>query len=143
MAAILGGGYPPQRSLSRAKRLAVVERDQIRCRLCGAAGEEIDHIDGSSSDLSNLRLLCQACHRKVTGEHLVPANREEVEQARALWARVIAAQPGRLCDDDQRWASGWRSLLAERQQWLWASNDLVIDETYLDLSGYNTDGSVA
>lgn len=136
MAAILGGGYPPERSLPRAVRLAVIESDQCRCRLCGAPGEEIDHIDGSSSDLSNLRLLCQACHRKVTEEHLVPATAGEVEEARALWARVMAVQPCRLCDDDQRWASGWRSLLAERQEWL-ESGDVAADEVCIDPSDYD------
>jgi 5-methylcytosine-specific restriction endonuclease McrA len=116
MAVILGGGYPPARTLPPAVRAAVMERDQGRCRLCGAPGEEIDHIDGSSPEFSNLRLLCKACHRQVTEEQLVPATAQQAEEARALWARVTAVRPRRLCDDEQRWASGWRALLATRQE---------------------------
>jgi len=57
-AIILGGVYPPARSLPSAVRAAVIERDQSLCRLCGAPGEETDHIDGSSPDLSDPGLLC-------------------------------------------------------------------------------------
>jgi 5-methylcytosine-specific restriction endonuclease McrA len=136
MAVILGGGYPPRRSLPRAVRLAVIQRDQGRCRLCGAPGAEVDHIDGSSPDLTNLRLLCQACHRKVTEEGLVPATVEQAEEARALWARVRAVRPHRLCDDEQRWASVWQALLAERREWL-ESGDVGADEVCIDPSDYD------
>lgn len=137
MAMILGGGYPPARSLPPAVRAAVIERDQGLCRLCGAPGEEIDHIDGSSPDLSNLRLLCQACHRNVTEEHLVPATAERAEEARVLWERVRAFRPRRLCDDEQRWAPSWRALRAERQEWLWAGGAVAAEEVCLDPSDYD------
>jgi 5-methylcytosine-specific restriction endonuclease McrA len=137
MAVILGGGYPPQRSLPRAVRLAVIERDQGRCRLCGAPGEEVDHIDGSSPALNNLRLLCRACHRKVTEDNLVPATAEQAEEAQALWSRVRAVRPRRLCDDEQRWASGWRALLAKHQEWWWDSDDVASEEVCIDPSDYD------
>lgn len=137
MAIILGGGYPAERSLPPAVRRAVVERDQGLCRLCGAPGEQIDHIDGSSADLSNLRLLCQACHRKVTEEHLVPATAEQAEEAHALWTRVRATRPRRICDNEQRWASGWRVLLADRRDWLRDPGYVEADEVCLDPSDYD------
>jgi 5-methylcytosine-specific restriction endonuclease McrA len=137
MAIILGGGYPPARSLPPAVRATVIERDQSRCRLCGAPGEEIDHLDGSSPDLNNLRLLCKVCHRKVTEENLVPATAEEAAEAQALWARVRAVRPRRLCDDEQRWPSGWRTLLPRRQERLWEPDDVAADEVCIDPSDYD------
>lgn len=133
MAVILGGGYSRRRSLPRAVRLAVIERDQGRCRLCGALGEEIDHIDGSSPDMANLRLLCKACHRRVTEKHLVPATRQQTEEAQALLSRVRAVRPRRLCDDEQHWASRWRTLMAERQEWLWYGGDGPVTDLAIDL----------
>ena len=41
-------------------------------RACGAPGKELDHIvplhAGGTDEPSNLRLLCQACHREITGQ---------------------------------------------------------------------------
>lgn len=52
----LGGGYrATARRLSPARRVEVVARDAGRCVLCGKPGEEIDHIDGDSDELNNLR----------------------------------------------------------------------------------------
>lgn len=60
--------------LAHARFLAacvrVRERDAGRCRVCGAAGwAEVHHIRyrsrGGSDDLSNLVLLCKACHDAV------------------------------------------------------------------------------
>ena len=53
-------------------RHAVFQRDQYRCRECGASKEdgvtlEIDHIipvaKGGTNDISNLQTLCKACNR--------------------------------------------------------------------------------
>lgn len=119
MALLLGGGYPgPERRLSRATRDAVIERDQV-CTSCGAPGVEIDHIEGSSDDLSNLQLLCTECHRAKTRAMLVTAPPEKQEEARALWAlRVLPPTATRLCDDTERWPSEWRLLKARRREHL-------------------------
>jgi hypothetical protein len=112
------------------------ERDHGLCRLCGAPGEATDHIDGSSSELTNLRLLCRACHRPVTEQHLVPLSLEQAELARKLWGRVAAARPRRLCDDEQRWAAGWRELLEWRRDWL-EYGDVAADEVCIDPSDFD------
>lgn len=73
----------------------------------------------------------------MTEEHLVPATAEQAEEARALWARVRAVRPRRLCDDEQRWASSWRALRAERQEWVWEAGEVAADEVCIDPSGYD------
>lgn len=119
MAHLLGGGYPkPERRLPRATREAVFARDQV-CVSCGAPGVEIDHIEGSSGDLSNLQLLCTECHRVKTRAMLVTAPPEKQEEADALWAgRVRPLMPTRLCDDTDQWPKAWRSLKARRKEHL-------------------------
>jgi hypothetical protein len=58
-----GGGYPQsQRRLSMPVRQAVFERDNWKCTLCGKKATQIDHIAGSSSDMSNLRAACADCN---------------------------------------------------------------------------------
>src|SRR5690349_16970443 len=67
LAHILSGGYDARlRKLPLDVRRAVFERDAFRCRSCGVQGTEVDHIRGSSSELSNLQLLCSDCHREKT-----------------------------------------------------------------------------
>lgn len=49
----------------------VLERDGYACVQCGATAPlEVDHIvplaGGGSNEMSNLRTLCRACHRRVT-----------------------------------------------------------------------------
>jgi hypothetical protein len=95
MAHILGGGYPKaQRRFSPEVRAAVIERDGGRCRLCGAEGTEIDHIEDSSADLANLQLLCRSCHRSKTEQVLEPAPPEARRAGAALWSEL---RPDSLC----------------------------------------------
>lgn len=62
-------------------------RDGNTCQLCGAAGNEVDHITnrlaGGTDDESNLRVLCAGCHRAKT-------------QAEATEARARRRARGRL-----------------------------------------------
>lgn len=96
----LSGGYDSSaRALTRQTRRAVWARDEDRCVLCDAPGAEVDHIDGSSGDMSNLRLLCLPCHRQVTDVHLRPITDPAMEAVRqALIARMEAVEPIRECD---------------------------------------------
>jgi 5-methylcytosine-specific restriction endonuclease McrA len=100
LALVVGGGYPkPERSLPAAVRKAVIARDGGLCQLCGEAGKDIDHIGGSSSELTNLRLLCKKCHNKKTVPGLVPITTpEHRERAKELRARIRAKKPKRQCD---------------------------------------------
>jgi 5-methylcytosine-specific restriction endonuclease McrA len=120
VAHLLAGGYPEQiRRLSPATRKAVWDRDHGRCRLCGAPGNEIDHISDSSSALGNLQLLCTTCHQRKTRERMVPASAESKRRIEQWWrVRVAPEEPIYLCDDQQQWAVRQRQLRKERKEWL-------------------------
>jgi 5-methylcytosine-specific restriction endonuclease McrA len=108
IASTLAGGYDePGRRVSPRVRQEVVERDGGLCVFCGAPGAEIDHVAGPSAELTNLRLLCRDCHRRVTETHLVPLRPEHRERAIELLARIRALRPLHPCDAAE-WATTWR-----------------------------------
>ena len=116
--AVTDGGYPSTlRELDLDTRNAVVERDGGRCVLCGQPGIEIDHIAGSSSELSNLQLLCHDCHMAKTQENFRPI--EPGSQADKIWselmARINSPEPMHECDNEVTWPSRWRQIAAERR----------------------------
>lgn len=75
----LSGGYDAAaRHLTKEVRIFVKVRDENLCQLCGAVGTEIDHIDGDSSELSNLQLLCDPCHNKKSRSHYKPITEPEI-----------------------------------------------------------------
>lgn len=115
---LLGGGYQALgRDLDTGTHLQVKTRDDGKCRLCGKAGTEIDHIDGSSADLDNLQLLCSDCHRAKTAESLVPALPEEQAQLVGMYlTRVVPDVPTLLADDESEWRHRWRGLKKARKQ---------------------------
>jgi len=120
LAHILAGGYRGNlRQLSSALRKTVIDRDHGRCRRCGAAANQIDHIDGDSNDLDNLQLLCERCHNEKTMAHLVQispdTHPEEWARRDALLSRVASSRPTRLCDGSE-WNSLWRVVYAMRRQ---------------------------
>lgn len=118
LAHLLAGGYAEQaRRLPRATRKQVWERDQGRCRECGKPGEEIDHINGDSSSLTNLQLLCKICHHGKTAARMVPASADQQRDIKALEReRVVPDEPTRLCDDRDQWATVERQLRRERRE---------------------------
>jgi hypothetical protein len=138
--AVLGRGYDQRkRRLSPDKRVEVVARDGGRCRECGGLGAEVDHVRGSGSDLENLRLLCKACHRRKTEASLRPLNSLPEEEQREkrklidkLEARVSAAIPQRLCDDEMGWDRQWPLLQKERQRLIadWEERSVFVGTPY-------------
>lgn len=68
-----------RRYRARAKRITtqqirdVFSRDRV-CRKCGGPGKDVDHVipvhRGGQTELSNLQLLCRACHRLKSGADL-------------------------------------------------------------------------
>ena len=77
------GGYDrAARELPAETRAAVIERDGRRCVLCRNPGTDVDHIDGDSPDLSNLRLLCSPCHNAVTWSHVTGGRVDDPEVSR-------------------------------------------------------------
>ncbi len=101
MAHVLAGGYPEhKRRLTPEVRRAVKERGQHLCKLCRGPGEQIDHVDGDSNDLPNLRLLCADCHDGVTSQRIRPLpDGHPTRLARAaIMLRIAAAEPLLPCD---------------------------------------------
>jgi len=112
------------RQLSPVKRQQVIERDKGACRVCGAVGTEIDHINGYSDDLDNLQLLCHDCHSEKTEANMVPITpvHERYEEILAreseLRSRIDAPTPLRPCDDETNWNNLYKELMAEQRQLL-------------------------
>lgn len=114
---LIGGYRSLGRTLSTSTRAEVKQRDGGRCQQCGKPGLEIDHIDGSSADLSNLQLLCGDCHRAKTAQNMVPASDESRARLQAFFlARVMPDEPRLLADDEVEWASLWRGLKSGRKK---------------------------
>jgi 5-methylcytosine-specific restriction endonuclease McrA len=105
----LGAGYDESaRRISPARRRAIWERDDGRCVTCGHPAEEIDHRDGPSDELTNLRLLCQPCHRQKTALRVIPIhNPSLLRDAEVLRSREQATAALRACDSSD-WAATWR-----------------------------------
>jgi HNH endonuclease len=118
LAFIMAGSYSAlERTLSPSVRAAVKERDSGLCQSCGKRGAEIDHISGSSAELSNLQLLCNNCHREKTMENMVPAPEEEKALIAGLFIeRVFPDVPKLLADDEKAWKGAWMALKNERRE---------------------------
>ncbi len=117
IAMILGGGYPAKaRALSREEREAIFVRDDQRCRLCGAPATEVDHIAGSSSDPANLQALCGPCNLAKARAHFRSATPKETAEGNAIWARIRATQPIRLCDDEKQWDELRKEIATEQRK---------------------------
>jgi 5-methylcytosine-specific restriction endonuclease McrA len=117
IAHILGGGYPERAcSLSDEQREAIFIRDNRRCCLCGAPATSIDHIAGSSPDPSNLQALCKPCNMAKARAHFRKATLEEAAEGNAIWARIRATQPVRLCDDEKQWNELQKEIAAEQRK---------------------------
>jgi 5-methylcytosine-specific restriction endonuclease McrA len=116
-AMILGGGYNKKRRPRESVRQLVIDRDGGRCQICLGPGSEIDHKKGSSNDLANLQVLCDACHNKKTVATFITITKEshpeEWAKAEELRERVEAAEP-RLCDSGI-WDSIWEELMRKRR----------------------------
>ncbi len=117
VAHVLGGGYPEKaRSLSDEQREAIFKRDNRRCRLCGEPATEIDHIAVSSSDPNNLQALCKPCNMAKARAHFRKATPKEAAEGEAIWARIRATQPARLCDDEKHWDELRKEIAAEQRK---------------------------
>ena len=80
----------------RVLRMAILERDDFRCKGCGCHGRlEVDHIKpvrthpALSYDPNNLQALCPSCHTKKTRiecGHPAPIQ----TPARNAWVKAVA-----------------------------------------------------
>jgi len=120
-----GGGYPSaERTISAELRKGIFERDQYTCQRCGVEATQIDHIDGSSNDPSNLQALCADCNLERVTENLTVITKEtnpeewvRLEQFYSSIAlRIAAPTPVRICDDSDNWEKLWREILKTRRK---------------------------
>ncbi|MDP1609694.1 MAG: HNH endonuclease [Sulfuritalea sp.] len=111
---LFGGGYPTEaRTMSEELRAQIFERDGAICQFCGAPATEIDHIEGSSNDPSNLRALCKPCNMNRPMDRAVtvtldtdPEQFSKLEQyAMGLAVRIASPKPVKVCDDEIHWMS--------------------------------------
>lgn len=117
---ILSGGYDADtRHVPDAMRQSVIERDGGKCRSCGGAGSEIDHITGDESIPENLQLLCAECHRQKTMRNF---ERLSADEHPTLWAkaamldeRALRDEPSRLCDHPD-WRNLYQSIRSARRR---------------------------
>jgi 5-methylcytosine-specific restriction protein A len=56
-----------------ATRARVLARDGHRCRECGAAAAEVDHVIRGIEDDANLQSLCVPCHARKTAAEAAAA----------------------------------------------------------------------
>ncbi len=120
---LLSGGYNArERNISNDIREAVIASAGSRCSLCGKHGTEIDHILGTSDELSNLQLLCWSCHTKKTAEGFKeltpdhPRYKEIMRRVQKLDDRIYAIIPVRECDNEEKWDDNYRTVLKKRKQ---------------------------
>lgn len=157
LALIVGGGYRKrEREVPEEVRAEVFRRSGGLCQNCGVAldfaarhggtAATIQHIDGDSNDLSNLKAFCWACNTsdalsKV--DETAPGSPEEA-LAGELQARWTAREPLRICDDDQRWSSVWRDLARSTTQLIREQDseyDSLSDEDLPGFMGWTEQGT--
>lgn len=119
VAHVLAGGYAEKdRRISPEARHTVMENAGGHCQRCGRmfnpddseATATIQHLNGSSSELSNLRAWCRRCNMADAQSRFSPVlddapESRAFEELRARWESPI---PLRACDDDERWNGDWR-----------------------------------
>lgn len=119
-ALIYGGGYPKQaRRIPPEVRRAVLDRDGGRCKSCGQAGNEVDHVAGNSAEIENLQLLCHACHMEKTQRSFRPITPDDTEVIRLrneILRRIKVNEPERLCDREDVWERLWPMLLKRARE---------------------------
>lgn len=126
LAFIVSGGYDKKsRRLSRSIRESVLERSKGKCEICEKPGADIDHISGSSSELTNLQYLCKSCHNSKTEKPIVTlepgTERYDFVKSKKeyFWECVQADPPLRICHDEEKWQSAWRSFTKKRKEYVY------------------------
>ncbi|WP_244937134.1 HNH endonuclease [Leptospira selangorensis] len=120
---IVSGGYPlRERTIPQKVRKQVIIKSHGLCQSCGKLGTDIDHIQGSSNDLSNLQLLCILCHNEKTISNfrkvdpLDPKFGSIFLKNLDLDKRIKNRKPFKICDDFKKWESSFRGISNERKK---------------------------
>ena len=144
--------------MSAEIRAAVFSRADGRCEECGRvldfdqsnadpdAMATIQHVEGDSSDLANLKAFCRGCNNADARTHFVPvtAGSPAHHLAVQLRQRWTAPSPLRVCDDQARWPTLWRDLKAANLQVIAerdAFNDAADDEDLAGFLGWTDQGT--
>lgn len=115
------GGYRARtRALSPFIRIEILAENGGLCCACGIEkAVEVDHIQGSSNERSNLQGLCAKCHQRKTSSRIVISKDEGVAaRQNAFLSRVAATSASRPCDDHVEWPRIWRDVWA-RARTVW------------------------
>lgn len=135
---IISGGYPSERQLTSKLRNQVLERDKRICQICRMSGNEIDHIEGSSNDPTNLRVLCASCNRRRVLQAMRPTTTDDAIYMQGIFSRlalrIAAPEPVRLCDRDD-WERTWGFVKSERRRTLREIEEIE-DSEFEDVDGY-------
>jgi 5-methylcytosine-specific restriction endonuclease McrA len=120
---LISGGYPyKERILTKEIRSTIIARDKGLCQICRKPGSEIDHIEGSSNELSNLQLLCHKCHLEKTMAKIKsidstdPEYLNKVGKHVELDLRTHYSEPLRECDDPELWNRRSREIVQKRKE---------------------------
>jgi hypothetical protein len=141
------GGYPArERHLPEDIRQTIFKRDDYLCRLCRKKpATQIDHINGSSNNPSNLQAVCADCNRKKMYANLRRATSKEekliIELYLSMAARIASPFPLLACDNQDAWKKMQPKITAARKRAFKEIQDEI--ETADDESWENTDGYVA
>ena len=118
MAHLVVGGYPDkERRLSPEVRREVLARNGGLCVACNQRqATEVDHIDGSGPEPTNLQGICHPCHRLKTESRFLPMEEEHREVRDAFLAYVEEDEPVMLAHDEC-WQHEWRRLHRKNLEW--------------------------
>jgi len=146
---VLAGGYPQAARRVRTEvRALVFERAGGRCESCGVeldfenlngpTGATIQHVNGSSGELANLKAYCRRCNNMDAQSRFVPVDLGSTQAALLgeLQARWDAPVPLRVCDDDQHWKATWRAFSAEAKEALALREEISEAADDRDLPGF-------
>jgi len=151
MAMVLGGRYPERaRQVRPEVRAEVFRRAGGQCENCGRALDfdratsdsvaiaTIQHVRGSSNDLSNLKAFCQACNTADAQARFVRVEpgSPEASIAANLATRWSSPAPIRLCDDDQHWSSMWQQVARSARELIRERENLGAQSVDDDPSGF-------
>jgi len=118
-------GYPErERTVSADIRAEVFQRAGGLCESCGRTLDfdgtsgnpdlvpTIQHVEGNSNDLDNLKAFCNGCNMADAEAKFVPVEPGSPQAVLAahLAERCASPIPMKLCDDDESWNDIWRGL---------------------------------
>lgn|GEM_PF-2189132 len=147
VAQTVAGGYPTKdRRIPDDLRRTVMEGANGQCQKCGRdfdpddadAIATIQHMDGSSSEPSNLQAWCRRCNMADAQSRFVriadgsPESRA-IAEMKTRWESTVPLRP---CDDDERWKDVWQKMAKEAKEELRHQTQVAESASDEDLPGF-------